>query len=155
MGREDFALAWLRFLVAFCACSHKCYYVMVLLLAGVYCHRNSWGFWSSAACSGEWWSEQWEEKLLRGGCNLFNFLHGRTKLKTSRSLPEYLSSVSCSACLSLLLGCAIDISHQLATCILRQNREGIAALLLIITIFILFFVGAFFSFPFWTEVEMI
>lgn len=80
----------LHFLVAFCACSHKSYYVMVLLLAGIYCHRNSWGFWSNAACSVELWSEQWEEKFLKGGFNLFNFSCSRTKLKTSGFFPEYL-----------------------------------------------------------------
>lgn len=90
MGREDLALVCLRFLVAFCVCSHKSYYVMVLLLAGIYCHRNSWGFWTTAACSEESWSEQWEEKFLRGGFNLFNFSCSTTKLKTSGFFPEYL-----------------------------------------------------------------
>lgn len=114
MGREDLALVCLRFLVAFCACSHKRYYVMVLLLAGIYCHRNSWGFWSNAACSKELWSEQWEEKSLRGGFNLFNFSCSRTKLKTSGSFPEYLYRPLFSACLSLLLGCAVAVRHQLS-----------------------------------------
>lgn len=154
MGREGFALVWLRFLVAFCACSHKCYYVMVLLLAGVYCHRNSWGFWSNAACSGESWSEQWEEKFLRGGFNLFNFSCGRTKLKTSGSLPEY---IYCPLLFSLSFSSPrLRYRYQAPACRLHPASElgRHCPSPLIITIFILLFL-CFFSFLLWTEAEVL
>lgn len=154
MGREDFALVWLRFLVAFCVSSHKCYYVMVLLLAGVYCHRNSWGFWSNAACSGELWSEQWEEKFLRGGFNLLYFSCGRTKLKTSGSLLEYLYC----PLFSLSFSSVLRYRYQTLACCLHPASElGRRCLsLLIIRIFILlFFVCGIFFVLFWIEAEVI
>jgi len=90
MGGENLAFVWLPFAVACCAGSHPRCCATVLLVAGAFSHRHSGGSWGDAACSGESCSQQWEEKFFRGGFKPFNFSCGRTKLKTSGSLPEWL-----------------------------------------------------------------